>query len=170
MRQSHRAGLTIALIGLVLIGSSAPSAMAGGRLFRRRERVVVETVAPVSRPQDQVAPTGMLGSFVPTPMVTIRGNGVVGGGYSTLGMSGRENSLSVYGPLSAFRQTSAPVNTVLRGYDGIPVRVQGTGFSNPMQPTLSPFVYPTQSSNYSALPYQRTPPYRDKALMWIDEN
>jgi hypothetical protein len=170
MRRSTRTWLTTSLVGLVLIGSSAPSAMAGGWLFRRRERVVVETISTAPRPRDQVAPTGMLGSFVPTPMVTIRDSGVIGGGYSPLGMYGRENSLTVFGPLSAFRQTSAPVNTVVRGYDGVPARVQGTGFSNPNQPTLSPFVYPTRASNYSALPFQGTPPQRDKALMWIDQN
>ena len=170
MRICTRTLLTTALVGLVLIGSSTPPAMAGGRLFRRRERVVVETVAPAPRPQDRLAPTGMLGTFVPTPTVVIRDNGLIGGGYSTSNFSGFGNALSIFGPLSAFRQTSAPVNTVVRGYDGVPTTVRGTGFSNPLQPALSPFVYPTRASNYSALPFQGTPPQRDKALMWIDEN
>jgi hypothetical protein len=170
MRRSTRSLLTMSLVGLVLIGSSEPSAMAGGRLFRRRERVVVETVAPAPRPQDRLAPTGMLGTFTPTPVVTVRDNGAIGGGYSTLNLSGFGSAMSIFGPLSAFRQTSAPVNTVVRGYDGVPTLVQGTGFSNPMQPGLSPFVYPTRASNYSALPFQGTPPQRDKALMWIDQN
>ena len=38
------------------------------------------------------------------------------------------------------------------------------------QPTLSPFVYPTRASNYSALKFQSTPPQWDKAIMWIDQN
>ncbi len=170
MRHHARSLLTTSLVALVVCGSSLPSAMAGGPLFRRRGPVVVETVSIAPRPRDQVAPTGMLGTFAPTPIVTVRGNGVVGGGYSSLDMYGFGNSLNVFGPLSAFRQISAPVNTVVRGYDGVPTVVQGTGFSNPLQPRLSPIVYPTRASNYSALPYQRTNPQTDKALMWIDQN
>jgi hypothetical protein len=169
MRRPARSLLTTALVGLVLVGSSV-SAMAGGPLFRRRGRVVVETVSTAPRPQDRVAPTGMLGTFNPTPVVSIRGSGVAGGGYSTSDYYGFGNSLTIFGPLSAFRQTAAPVNTVVRGYDGAPTLVQGTGFSNPMQPNLSPFVYPTRANNYSALPFQGTPPQGDRALMWIDQN
>jgi hypothetical protein len=95
---------------------------------------------------------------------------VIGGGYSALGMYGREQSLSVYGPLSAFRSTSAPVTTIVRGYNGLPVVAEGTSFSNPNQPTLSPVVFPTRASNYSALRFQTTPPQWDKAIMWIDQN
>ena len=160
---------TLAALVLVLVGPSNPSALAGGGFFRRKARVV-ETVAPAPRPSNRLAPTGMLGTFVPTPMVVIRDNGIVGGGYSSSELSGIGASLSTFGPLSAFRQTSAPVNTVIRGYDGSAAVVQGTSFSNPMQPRLSPFVYPTRSSNYSAMPYLSSPPQRDKALMWIDQN
>jgi hypothetical protein len=170
MRRTTRFRLLRTLVGLALIGPLTPPATAGWPLFRRRERVVVETVMTAPRPQDRVAPTGMLGSFTPTPVVSVRDNGVVGGGYTPLGSYGFGNSMSVFGPLSAFRQTAAPVNTVVRGYDGVPTLVQGTGFSNPNQPGLSPFVYPTRASNYSALKFQGTPPQRDKALMWIDPN
>jgi hypothetical protein len=170
MRRATRLLRIMPIVGLILIGSSTPSAMAGGPLFRRRARPVVETACPAPDPRNRVAPTGMLGSFVPSPVVSIRDNGVIGGGYSPLDQYGFGNSMSIFGPLSAFRQASAPVNTVVRGYDGVPTLVQGTGFSNPMQPGLSPYVYPTRASNYSALRFQGTPPQRDKGLMWIDEN
>jgi hypothetical protein len=106
----------------------------------------------------------MLGTFQPTPYITVRDNGLVGGLY------GREQSLTVYGPLSAFRQVSAPVNTIVRGYGGVPTLVQGTSFSNPNQPALSPFVYPTRASNYSALKFQTTSPQRDNGSTWVDLN
>ena len=168
MRPAVRLSASLIVSALVWIGPMSTAAEAGGP-FRRRPRPLVET-ATTTRPEDRVAPSPMLGSFMPSPYVTVRGNGVVGGGYSPLGMYGREQSLTVYGPLSAFRSTSAPVQTVVRGYNGLPVVAEGTSFSNPNQPTLSPFVYPTRASNYSALKFQSTPPQWDKAIMWIDQN
>lgn len=150
------------------IAATALHAEAGGPP-RRRARPAVET-AGTARPQDRVAPSPMLGTFRPTPYITVGGNGILGGGYSPLGGYGREYSLTVYGPLSAFRETSAPVTTVVRGYNGVPALVEGTAFSNPAQPTLSPVVYPTRASNYSALKYQTTPPWWDKGILWIDSN
>ena len=167
MRRSIRIALTLVLGCEVYF--LCPPAEAGGRLLRKRSQPVVPTTV-VTRPENQLAPSPMLGQFRPTPYIMVRGNGVVGGGYSPLGNFGRENSLSVYGPLSAFRATSAPVNLVVRGYDGVPAVVEGTSFSNPNQPTLSPVLYPTRASNYSALRYQVTPPQWDKSIMWIDEN
>jgi hypothetical protein len=161
MRTSIRLAAVLTLAGMAWL--SAFSVEAGDRLFRKRSRVVVETATTI-RPEDRVAPSPMLGTFQPTPYIT------VGKGYSTLGYYGRENSLAVYGPLSAFRATSAPVSTVVRGYDGAPVLLEGTSFSNPNQPALSPVVYPTRASNYSALRFQTTAPQRDKAFMWIDQN
>jgi hypothetical protein len=156
------------LAATILVGVTASIAEAGGP-FRRRPRPVVET-ATTTRPEDRVAPSPMLGSFMPSQYVTVRSTGVIGGGYSPLGMYGREQSLSVYGPLSAFRSTSAPVVTIVRGYNGLPVVAEGTSFSNPNQPTLSPVIYPTRASNYSALKFQTTPPQWDKAITWIDLN
>ncbi len=158
----------LTLVALVWVVVTPPDAEAGGP-FRRRPRPVVET-ATTTRPEDRVAPSPMLGSFMPTPYITVRGNGVIGGGYSPLGLYGREQSLTVYGPLSALRSTAAPVNTVVRGYNGIPTVVEGTSFSNPNQPSLSPVVYPTRASNFSALRFQSTPPQWDKAILWIDQN
>jgi hypothetical protein len=156
------------LAASILVGLTASIVEAGGP-FRRRPRPVVET-ATTTRPENRVAPSPMLGSFMPSQYVTVRGNGVIGGGYSPLGLYGRESSLSVYGPLSAFRSTSAPITTIVRGYNGLPVVAEGTSFSNPNQPTLSPVVYPTRASNYSALRFQSTPPQWDKAITWIDLN
>lgn len=169
MRHSPFFPLTWSLLASAVIAASSLPAEAGGKFFRRHDRPMVETVA-VERPENRVAPSPMLGTFRGTPYIFVRGNGVAGGGYSTLGGYGRENSLSVYGPLSVFREVSAPIDTVVRGYDGIPRVVPGTAFSNPNQPTLSPVIYPTRASNYSALRFQGTPPQWDKALMWIDQN
>ena len=107
----------------------------------------------------------MLGSFRPVPFIYVGTSPLISG------FAGRENSLAVYGPLSAFRSYAAPVQTVVRGYDGVPQVVEGTAFSNPNFPVLSPVVYPTRASNYSALRYQRTPPQLDRATQhWIDQN
>jgi hypothetical protein len=168
MRHTRRFSTALILAASAILGAMAATANAEGP-FRRRPRPAIET-ATTTRPEDQVAPSPMLGSFRPSNYVTVRGNGVVGGGYSPLGQFGREQSLSVYGPLSAFREISAPVTTVVRGYNGIPVVARGTSFSNPNQPTLSPYVYPTRASQYSALRFQSTPPQWDKAILWIDQN
>src|SRR3954469_11283756 len=119
MNAAARFSASWTLSASVLIGLMASDAEAGG-LFRRHPRAVVET-ATTTRPEDRVAPSPMLGSFMPSPYVSVRGTGVIGGGYTPLGMYGREQSLTVYGPLSAFRSTSAPVRTIVRGYDGLPV-------------------------------------------------
>ena len=169
MRRSIRFSLAMHLAALAVIAATSPSAEAGGKLFRRRDRPVVETVT-IDRPENRLAPSPMLGTFRPTPYITVRGSGEAGGGYSALGAYGREQSLSVYGPLSAFREVSAPVTTVVRGYNGVPTLTEGISFSNPNQPTLSPVIYPTRASNYSALRFQGTPPQWDKGLMWVDQN
>src|SRR4051794_12554659 len=118
MRPSARFSVSMTLAASVMAGLVAPATEAGGP-FRRRPRPVVET-ATTTRPEDRVAPSPMLGSFMPSQYVTVRSSFVAGGGYSPLGMYGREQSLSVYGPLSAFREISAPVRTVVRGYNGLP--------------------------------------------------
>jgi hypothetical protein len=153
---------TTLALALVVAGQVG-TVEAGDRLFRKKARPVRETVTTV-RPEDQVAPTPMLGSFRPTPYVTIGSNPILGGGY------GREYSPLIYGPTSAFRSYAAPVTTVVRGYDGVPAVVEGTAFSYPNLPALSPYVYPTRANNYTALPYQRTSPSLDRGGMWIDHN
>ena len=155
-------------IAIVFVVLSAQPSKAGGPPFHWRGRVMVETFETLPRPQDRVARTGMLGTFYPSPTTPINDNTIIGQNRSPLGSYGRENSLSVYGPLSVFRATSAPLTTVVRGYDGIPIVVQGTSFSNPLRPSLSPVIYPTRASNYSALKYQTTSPRRDSSILWLD--
>jgi hypothetical protein len=145
------------------VAGLASSVEAGDHFFRRQGRQVRETMT-TSRPEDQVAPSPMLGSFRPSSYVLVGSNPQIAGGY------GRENSLAVYGPMSAFRSVAAPVQTVVRGYDGVPVVVEGTAFSTPNLPVLSPVVYPSRASNYSALRFQTTPPQLDRGGMWIDHN
>ena len=143
------------------------SADAGGPL-RRRDRPARETID--TRPENQVAPSNMLGTFRSTPVITVRGNGVIGGGYSPIGLYGENNAMTLFGPFSSLRQTSAPVNTVVRGYDGVATQVEGTAFSNPFQPDLSPVKYPTRASNFSAPRGPGVPPRTGNGIMWVDQN
>ena len=139
-----------------------------GDLFQRRDRPVREMVA--SRPENQVAPSSMLGTFRPTPVITVRGNGIIGGGYSPIGLYGSNNSMTLYGPISSLRQTSAPVNTVVRGYKGVATQVEATSFSNPLQSELSNVKYPTRASNYDSLRGTGVPTRAGSAILWVDQN
>src|SRR5437660_7875958 len=93
---------TIGLTCLGLLAWAASPAEAGG-LFRRRERAVVPTVRsapPVPTSAAAPFPT-TLGSFYPTPYMTVRGNFPTGGGYSPGDTQGGDQSMDIYGPLSA---------------------------------------------------------------------
>ena len=153
---------------LTILALGLPIPAEAGGLFRRRERPNPAPAAP--RPADQVAPSPMLGNFRPTPVITVRGNGVIGGGYSPIGLYGENNSMTLYGPISSLRQTSAPVNTVVRGYNGLATPVEGTSFSNPFQPDLSPVKYPTRASNYDALRGPGVPTRTGNGITWVDQN
>jgi hypothetical protein len=157
----RRLAAVAVLLWICLLDTSL--AQAGGR-FGRRQRVV----ATEYRPAD-VAPSPMLGTFYPTPYVTVRGNMPAGGGYSPLGQFG-DVSLSSYGPMSAFRQVSAPLVVYQRGYNGALYPVVGRSFSNPNLPAVNPVVYPTQANLYYGPKFQTTPPWWDSATMWIDHN
>ena len=163
-RQRHLASRCVGLI--VVLGISGNS-VAGDR-FGRRVGPARETVA--SSPANQVASSSMLGTFQSTPAITVRGNGVIGGGYSPIGLYGANNSMVLYGPLSSLRQTSAPVTTVVRGYNGVATEVEATSFSNPFQPDLSPVKYPTRASNFTSLRGVGVPTRADSAIMWVDQN
>ncbi|WP_435015940.1 hypothetical protein TA3x_003497 [Tundrisphaera sp. TA3] len=165
----------ISLGALALAGLATP-ADAGGP-FRRPARYAApvptqaRVAAPgtVARPEDQVARTGMLGSFTPANYIFVRGNGVVGGGYSPLGSFG-QTSMDIYGPISALRQTSAPVVQYSRGYDGRLIGSEATSYSNPFLPGLSPVVYPTRASNFGALRGSGIPPQTGSGINWVDQN
>src|SRR5829696_5690420 len=89
----------LALLGLVAWGSTRAEA---GGLFRRRERAAVPTVRMVptaAAPTAAPFPT-TLGTFYPTPYMTVRGNFPTGGGYSPNDQFG-DTSMDIYGPLSS---------------------------------------------------------------------
>ena len=157
--------LAVASIGL--LGWSA-TAEAQQLQARRRPQPASGTVDP--RPENRLAPTPMLGNFRPTPVITVRGNGIIGGGYSPIGLYGANNSMVLYGPLSSLRQTAAPVQSVVRGYNGVTGVVDGTSFSNPFQPDLSPVQYPTRNSNYTGPRTPSMPNHSGNGITWVDQN
>ena len=154
------------VVTIVALGMSSP--VEAGGLFRRRERPSPAPAVP--RPADRVAPSDMLGTFRSTPVITVRGNGIIGGGYSPIGLYGENNSMTLYGPISSLRPTSAPVNTVVRGYNGLATQVEGTSFSTPFQPDLSPVRYPTRATNYDALRGPGVPNRSGNGITWVDQN
>lgn len=165
MRMSKR---LVAWIGLFLILASA-SRVEAGKPWGRRSRVVVAPTS-ASCPNDLAPPSGMLGSFVSTPHMIVRGDGAAGGGgYSPLGLYG-PTTLSLYGPLSPLRATAAPVLTYSRGYDGVVRPTVGTSFSTPNQPSLTPVVYPTRANLYGGSRSSSAPPWWPGAINFIDLN
>ena len=160
--------LPIALLVAILAGPIPGRESEAGGPFRRRDRGVVETVD--RRPENQLAPSPMLGTFRPTPYVYFTNRIPNGAGYSPLGFYGNNNSMNIYGPFSSFRPVAAPVTTVVRGYDGIPAVVEGTSISTPFLPELSTVRYPNRSTNYESIrgvpPIRRTP----SGNLWVDQN
>lgn len=155
-----------ALVAFATILVTPPPVEAGGP-FRRR----VETARPttvVVRPDNVNASTPMLGTFYATPYMNVRGNNPTGGGYSPMGQYGVSN-FAIYGPLSAYRSTSAPVAVYSRGYDGSLILTEGTAFSSPNLPEASPVVYPTPTS-YRDRPRTSAPRSLPSAINWIDQN
>jgi hypothetical protein len=98
----------------------------------------------------------------------VRGSGTTGGGYSPLDIYG-DQTMAIYGPLSPLRATSAPVTTYSRGYDGRTYVGQGTSFSTPNLPRLSPVIYPTQRNYFYGPRVNRTPPWWSSGINWIDQ-
>jgi hypothetical protein len=109
-----------------------------------------------------------LGTFEPTPYLMVRGNWPAGGGFSPLEVYG-DQSMAVYGPFSPLRSTSAPITTYSRSYDGRVYPREGTSFSTPNLPALSPVVYPTQANYYYAPRLNRTPPSWSSGFNWVDQ-
>jgi hypothetical protein len=165
MTPTRRAGaraLVVCVVLLQTLGTTA-SAWADHRTHRRARKVVATTARV--RP----APTSTLGNFYGTPVVIVRGNAPLGGGYSPNEIFG-DQTLALYGPLSAFRTTTAPMVTYVRGYDGRVSTIQTLTFSNPNLPELSSFIYPTTSNYFYGPRVNRTPPWGTNALNWIDQN
>jgi hypothetical protein len=168
VRLSRVAGL---FFSLTFLASFASEVEAGG-LFHRRSREVVVTSRPVvatSGPVVATSATGTLGTFTPTPYIVARGSFPAGGGYSPLGLYG-DTTMSLYGPTSAFRSIAAPVPVYVRGYDGRTYVAEGTSFSTPNMPALSPVVYPTQGSRAHGFSTSSTPPWWKSGINWVDQN
>ena len=141
------------------------TALAGPPPRRVARTVAVSGELPCPAPRA----TGTLGTFYPTPYVTVRGDLPLGGGYSPLGIYG-DQTLAIYGPLSAFRSSTAPVLTYTRGYDGRTHLTEAASFSNPNLPVLSPVRYPNPGNYYYGPRVVRPTPWGTNALNWIDQN
>ncbi len=167
--QSPGRGLCWSLLALILLPFPAD---AGGPWLRRTTGYYRPTAAVVSQPPpaSALAPTPMLGTFYPTPYMTVGGNGVVGGaGYTPLQQYG-DRAMSLYGPFSSLRAVAAPVTVYTRGYDGVVRPTVGTSFSYPFLPPASPVVYPTRAVQRNAFRVQQTPPWWDTGFYWVDQN
>ncbi|MFM7131273.1 MAG: hypothetical protein ACKO0V_18140 [bacterium] len=99
---------TAILLALLITSTGMTDARAGDkirRVFVSSPQVVqTQYTAPqqVMVDRNAVAASPMLGSFVPNSTAWVRGNGVMGGGYTPLGQDER-TSLTLYGPLAASR-------------------------------------------------------------------
>ena len=154
---------SFALVLFGLFGAVRSEAGDHHRRQRAGETVYVTRARPVC------APTSRLGTFEPTPYITVVGNNPVGGGYAPLGISG-DHTMSIYGPFSPLRARTAPVVTYIRGYDGQLHVLQGDSTSYPNRPELSPVIYPNEFSNYYGPRMSRTPPWWSSAINWLDQN
>jgi hypothetical protein len=129
---------------------------------------------PVPAPTARVVtiapqPPRPLGTFTRTPWIMVRGNGQAGGGYTPLNQFGDAN-MTMYGPISAFRSSSAPILVYTRGYDGRTLVAPGTSFSQPLFPRMSPVIYPTQATNYYGFRQSGSPPWWANGINWLDQN
>jgi hypothetical protein len=156
----------VALGVLVILIARAPVSIAGEHRFFHGRRAAVRPV-PTTFRNDPVY-GDRLGTFMPTPAVVVQGNYPAGGGYAPLGTFG-ETSMSLYGPISSFRSTTAPVVTYTRGYDGVVRPGEAVTTSYPMLPILAPVAYPTRA-NYYYGPRIIEDPARDSAINWMDLN
>jgi hypothetical protein len=156
------------VLGVILtLTAGALTATGGEHRWRRgRRAAVAEPVPTAYRPDPTYA--GRLGTFNPTPAIVVQANYPVGGGYSPLGTYG-DTAMSLYGPFSALRPTTAPVLTYNRGYDGVVRPGETISTSYPNLPLLSPVAYPTRANNYYA-PRILENPAENSAIRWIDQN
>lgn len=173
MIRSRAFGVRAVLAAAVVLLVAAPIIQAGDGHRRRGRRaaaaaaVAARPVVPTARVVDPVY-AGRLGTFNPTPAILVQGNYPVAGGYSPLGIYG-EQTMSLYGPFSSMRTTTAPVQVYTRGYDGVVRSATAISTSYPNLPALSPVAYPTRSNHYYA-PRVRENPADKSAYMWLDQN
>jgi len=173
-----RSGARLALGLLLAFGAEANAGWPFARarhagpplpVYPTSNAMVVNPPHLVPTSANATAPTPMLGTFYPTPYMSVRGNAPAGGGYSPLGAYGDQN-LVLYGPLSALRTSSAPVLTYVRGYDGVVHPSEGTSISYPNLPPASRVIYPTRGSYFYGFRESGTPPWWSNAANWIDQN
>jgi len=156
--------LILTSLGLILsLGSGWASAQGPPR------RVGIGQTVAGPLPGCACAEPPPLGTFEPTPYITVRGSWPAGAGYSPLQVFG-DQSMSLYGPLSPLRSVSAPVRSYVRGYDGRVYARQATSSSTPNLPGISPVIYPTPANYYYGPRVNRTPPSWTNAAEWIDQN
>jgi hypothetical protein len=155
------------VLSFALLQTLAPigSAHAGDRARGTGPTQVVTRGRPGCAPYASAT----LGTFQPTPYIMVGGSNPAGGGYSPLGVYG-DQTMSLYGPLSPLRVSTAPVLGYTRGYDGQVRLTEANSFSYPNLPSLSPVVYPTESNNYFGPRVNRTPRWGSSAINWIDQN
>ncbi len=111
-----------------------------------------------------------LGTFMPTPSITVGGNYPTGSvGYSPLGIV-RRHGLDTHRTNVGFPRSTAPILTYSRGYDGQTRVIEGNSFSYPLLPSMSPVVYPTEANYYWGPRTPRTPRWGSSAINWIDQN
>ena len=156
------------VVGVIMIlTAGALTATAGEHRWRRGRQPVAPQPVPTAYRDDPVY-GGRLGTFMPTPAIVVQGNYPVGGGYAPLATFGT-TAMSLYGPFSALRPTTAPVLTYSRGYDGIVRPAEAISTSYPNLPRLSPVAYPTRSNYYYA-PRILEYPGQTSAINWLDQN
>jgi len=167
MTRHARLWAQVLVFGFVVVEAvGASSSVRAGDRTRRAVRPASVTRA---RPCAVPSATATLGTFQPTPVITVRGNYPIGGGYSPLDIYG-DQTMSLYGPLSPFRVATAPVLVYVRGYDGSIRLTEATSFSTPNLPDLSPVRYPTEANYYWGPRVNRVSPWGANAINWIDQN
>jgi hypothetical protein len=152
---------------VVILTAGVLTAAAGDRHPRRARRVAVVQAVPTARFRDP-AYGSRLGTFNSTPAIVVQGDFPAGGGYAPLGIFG-DAAMSLYGPTSALRTTTAPVTTYTRGYGGVVRPTPTITTSYPNLPYLSPVAYPTRANHYYA-PRVPANPGQESAINWLDMN
>lgn len=161
-----------ACAGLASITILLAAPAQAGWPFSKRQRTQpapAQAYVPTAYPAGNAA-SPMLGTFYPTPYMSVRGNAPAGGGYSVMEYFGEGSNLSIYGPMSALRTVAAPVDVYERGYDGRVYANRGTGYSYPYMPPASPLIYPTQATYYWGPRESGTPPWWNTGANWVDQN
>jgi hypothetical protein len=167
MRRHVCAGVVFVLgVGLPAPGGAAAQGVGGCANCPAPARgVLVPTSARAG-----LQPSPMLGSFYPTPVMTVGGNGFTGGsGYTPLEWYGG-GTLAMYGPFASLRATAAPVTLYRRDFSGRVRPEVATSFSYPFLPPAAPVVYPTRAQVRGTIPVESTPPWWQTGHGWVDMN